>query len=260
MSREKVSATVITLNEEKNLPRLLASLDFVDEIVVIDSGSTDATESLCRAYSQVVFFREKWRGFGAQKNLAASRARGPWIFSVDADEEVSGELRASILSILECSRGQLYEVNRLTYMGQTPVWHGGWFPDWMIRFYRKGEASFTNPLLHERIPGKGEKLEGLLHHYSFEGLIHQGRKNLRYARLAAEDVRRRRERCLFVKMLFRPMVKFFECYLVKGGFLDGRLGFVIGVNAAYGIFLRYALVLTGKRREDGPQHHGGEEM
>ena len=250
--KNSISATIITLNEEHNLPRLLASLNFVGEIIVVDSGSRDATRRICEAHPKVKFFSESWQNHGHQKNLAAHHAHGPWIFNVDADEVVSRELEKSILRAVKNPVSAIYEVRRLTYIGTRPIRHGGWYPDFLPRLYQKGATAFDTPLLHERLQGKGPRLQGLLHHYSFGGLKDLAEKNIRYARLLAEGVSAN-TMVILIKMLFKPPLKFLEIYVWKHAFLEGILGVAMAVSYAHGSFMVYAFAWERSFHEFSPR-------
>lgn len=243
---EKISATIITLNEEQNIERALKSLDFVDEIVVVDSFSADRTVEICKKHGAKVIEHE-FLGYGAQKNLAASHCQHQWIFGLDADEEVSPELKESIIGILKKNPNDthpLYEINRLNYFCKKPIKHGGWFPDYYARLYQKSKARWSEPHVHERLilnnPGQIGQLNGLLHHFSFPTIESQVRTNIKYAQKGAKDLLKRKSRRPYlVEVLTRPFWKFIECYIIKLGLLDGFEGLVIAINAAHSQFLKY---------------------
>ena len=244
----KLSATVITLNEEKNIEKCLKSLSFVDEIVVVDSGSSDRTVELAKKYGAKVFIHP-FAGYGQQKNYAADQAQNPWILSIDADEEVDPILHKAISQVLirpEMQKTASYQISRRTnYCGQW-IYHGGWYPDHLIRLYQKDQARFTEPEVHEEIANhdgsSSPLLPGHLNHYSFPTIESQATINLKYAKLGAITLlNRKNKKPSFIALLLRPMGKFIECYLIKRGFLDGTMGFIIAINAAHSMFLKYSL-------------------
>lgn len=243
----KLSATLITLNEEKNIERCLRSLAFADEVIVVDSGSTDQTVELAKKHGAKVFVRP-FDGFGQQKNFAAEQASNPWILSIDADEEVDEVLSRGISMVLNRPEMQIaccYRVNRRTnYCGQW-IYHGGWYPDRLVRLYQKDQARFTEPEVHEEIisakSGHSPLLPGHLNHYSFPTVESQVLVNIKYAKLGAKALLRKKgKRPSFLSMLFRPLGKFIECYIIKRGFLDGSMGLIIALNATHSMFMKYS--------------------
>ncbi len=248
--RQKISATLITKNEADNLERTLAALDFVDEIVIADSFSTDDTKAIATKYGAKIFDHH-FKNYGAQKNVAESHAQGPWILNIDADEVVTSELKDSILKILDQDLDKsspLYQVHRLNFVEDVPIRHGGWNRDIIPRLYQKGEASWTEPNVHELLVAKNKSspqiptLQGALNHYSFRTLKDQVVTNMRYAEQGARDLVAKKGRSPYlIEILLKPVGKFIECYIIKAGFLDGKLGLFIALNAAHSIFMKYVI-------------------
>ena len=145
----KLSATIITLNEEKNIAKAIQSVSFANEIIVVDSGSSDKTCQIAKDMGAIVY-EHPFTCHGQQKNHAESLAKGEWILSIDADEQVSKTLQKSIQIALSQKDYSLYKVNRLTNYCNRWIYHGGWYPDYLIRLYRKGEAKWSEPPLHEK--------------------------------------------------------------------------------------------------------------
>lgn len=241
-----ISATIITLNEEKKLKKCLESLTgWVDEIVVVDSGSQDGTREVAAEMGARVHVNP-WRGYGQQKNFAMSQCANDWVLNVDADEVVSPDLRASIQSFLsavaegvESARGA--ELPRLSwYLGRW-IRHGGWYPNYLTRLCHRRHAHWTEPMVHEELVVEGPlaRLSGDLLHYTFDSVGDQVTTNVRYAKLGASAARERGERPTWTKLILKPLGKFLETYLWKRGFLDGFPGFVISVNAAHSQFMKY---------------------
>ena len=242
-----ISATIITLNEEKNIARALRSLNFVDEIIIVDGGSTDKTCLVSEELGAKVFYNS-FEGYGQQKNFAASLCRNKWIFSIDADEEVTEDLKKSILALdSKQELSKIFNVNRRTMFCGQWIYHGGWYPDNVARLYNKDFAEWTTPHVHEKIVFKGllEKqqesaLHGHLNHYSFPTVKSQVLTNVKYATLGAGDlINKKGGRPRLYAVLLKPIVKFLECYFIKKGFLDGLAGFIIAINAAYSMFMKY---------------------
>ncbi len=248
---QTISATVIALNEERDLPRCLDSLRFCDEIIVIDSGSTDATVAVARKGGARVVV-EPWRGYGAQKNFAQAQAVGTWILNVDADEVITPELREEILAEVRSAQAAVgYAVARKTfYMGRW-IRHGGWYPNYVTRLVRKGHGAWTEPNVHEelRVEGECRELSNPMLHYTFSDIADQVGTNVRYARQGALDLKTRGAPPSYFRLMAKPFGKFFETYFLKAGFLDGLPGFIISVNAAHSMFLKYAYLLEMNRKQ-----------
>ncbi|MCK5073959.1 MAG: glycosyltransferase family 2 protein [Bacteriovoracaceae bacterium] len=241
----KLSATIITLNEEKNLERAIKSLDFVDEIIIVDSFSNDATEEIAKKYN-CKFIKNKFEGYGQQKNFAASQCANDWILNIDSDEEVSLELKKTITTLLSGDEPacQLYALNRSTSFCGKWICHGGWYPDYVTRLGNKKHVRWTAPEVHENLElsvgGPCGRLEGHLNHYSFPTVKSQVDTNVKYAYRGASDlIRRKGRRPNLFELFARPVGKFFECYFLKLGFLDGLAGLIIAINATYSMFMKY---------------------
>ncbi len=245
-----VSAILITRNEEGNVGDCLASLAFAGEIVVVDSGSTDRTEEICRSDTRVRWFSEEWKGFGPQKNSALDKANGPWIFSIDADERASGELAREIAALdLAAVPFAGYRVPRRSFFGQTWVRHGGWYPDYTIRLWRKGSGRFVDRSVHEvvRIGGPVGTLRGDLLHYTYRDTADFLERMDRYAALGAEELRKEGVRGTLFDLWCRPPFTFLKMFLLKGGVLDGVLGFRLALLYARYTYAKYSKL----RRRDG---------
>lgn len=243
----KISATIITFNEEANIARAVKSLSFVDEIIILDSNSTDKTREIANELGAKTFLNP-FVGYGQQKNKAAEYANHSWILNIDADEEVSPELADEIKKIISQNENSnsIYQLNRRTnYCGKW-IYHGGWYPDLIKRLYHKNQAKWTEPFVHEELLPIGNSgqigfLNGNLNHYSFPTIKSQVLTNVKYAELGAKElIKKKGKRPTFFEMLFRPIGKFFECYFIKLGLLDGAPGFIIAVNAAYSMFMKYS--------------------
>lgn len=237
-----ISAIVITLNEENNIGRCLESLKFCEEIIVVDSGSKDRTVETAEKYTDKIKITE-WRGYGAQKNYAASLAENDWILSIDADEEISAELAESIKSIDLNIRFKAFTLNRHTqYLGRW-INHGGWYPQYITRLYHKSHARWDEKcLIHESVIVEGEagKLKGDLRHYSYLALSAHIQQMNKFTELAAQEYWRKGRRFSVLKMLVAPPAEFMKKYLFKLGFLDGLPGLIMAVNSAYYVFLKQA--------------------
>jgi len=237
----RLTAILITYNEEHNLPRALASLeDLAEEIVVVDSGSTDRTCEIARRHRARVFGRA-FRDFADQKNFAASQATQEWILSLDADEELSPELRASLREWKRHEpRAAGYAfARRASYLGGW-IRHSGWYPDRKVRLYRRDRACFVGSL-HEsvKVDGPAGQLPGELYHYTVRTLEEHARKMEAYTTLAAEELFQAGRHRWRLALLLAPPWAFVRTFLLERGFLDGYRGWLIARMAARYVFLKY---------------------
>lgn len=235
----KISATVITRDEERHVAAALESLAWADEIVVVDSGSTDRTVEIARRYTDRVVVAD-WPGYAAQKNRAAAEAANDWVFSLDADERVTPELAASIARVrADGPRVDGYRVARRAWYVDRWVRHSGWYPDWQTRLYDRRRARFEGEFVHEsvRVASPGT-LDGDLLHFTVDGLSDHHRRIDRYTTLAAGALAARGARPSLVRAVAQPAATFLKTYLLKQGFRDGAAGLAISGFAAYYVFLR----------------------
>lgn len=243
----KISATIITLNEEDNIVRAIESLLCCDEIVVVDSGSTDRTcERAARLGARVV--RHSWLGYAGQKNFAASLATHDWILSIDADEALSellgGEICEIKLAEAECDA---YDMPRLAqYLGRW-IRHSGWYPDRKIRLYHRERAQWVGDLVHEsvRTIGRVGHLDGNLLHYTCDSVSQHLRTLDRYTSLAAQERRRAGHQSSWWRLLADPPFTFLKSYVLQQGFRDGLPGVAIANFAALYVFLKHFKTRTG---------------
>lgn len=237
----RLSVCVITYNEEANIRRTLASVkEIADEMIVVDSGSTDNTVTLARDLGAKVF-AEEWKGFAAQKNSAIAKATGDWILSLDADEEVSPELAASIRSLLKSGQAapefDAYEMARRNLYLNRWIKRSGYYPDRKLRLVRRGMGEFENRAVHESMHSTGKigRLEGDLIHHAYPTLESFIEHANRYSTLGGEMVASERQVGFSIaNILLRPLVAFVYRYFFRLGFLDGREGLLVHLNhAAY---------------------------
>lgn len=234
--------TIVARDEEADLPACLASVAWADEVLVCDSGSTDRTVELAQRAGARVFV-DPWQGFAAHKNLCVGRTWHHWVLSLDADERVSPELRRAIETVLEQDGPcDAYAVPRKSYFCGRWIQHGGWYPGWVIRLFRKDRARFGDRLVHEAVEVNGRvgRLEAPLEHYTYRSVAEFTERMRRYAELAAEELDCRGIRFRPTQLVWRPAATFLGMYVLRRGFLDGRAGLVLaGLYAAY-VFLKYA--------------------
>ncbi len=236
-----LSVTVITKNEEANIARCLASVRWADEIVVVDSGSTDRTVEIARQFTPHVHV-EAWRGFGPQKNLAVSRTTGDWILSLDADEWVSNELREALRAAAQSgSPHDAWSMPRSSIFCGRIMRHSGWWPDFVTRFFRRGKAQFSDDLVHERLVVRGTtgKLNAPLLHETYRDLDQVIEKMNLYSQLAAQSLHARGRRSSLPAAVARGLWAFIRVYVLRAGFLDGREGFMVAVATAESTYYRY---------------------
>jgi hypothetical protein len=237
----RLSACLITLNEEHNLARALKSLkDIVDEIIVVDSGSTDRTAAIAREHG-AAFFERAWTNYSDQKNFAASRAQNDWIFSMDADEELSSASQTSLLEWKKRLPGfAVYEMARKTWYLGAWIKHSGWYPDFQRRLYHRNAAQFSG-IVHEslKFEGKPGRLAGDLLHYTVRSFAEHEDKTERYAVLAAQRMYAAGERSWRTAVWFATPWTWFQNYFLRGGFLDGYRGALIAQMAARAVRIKY---------------------
>ncbi len=240
----QISAVIITYNEERNIARCIDSLiGIADEIIVVDSFSTDKTSEICLRYD-LNFVQHPFADFAAQKNFGNELARYPFILSLDADEALSDTLRESILIWKKSGSQDMLELNRLTNFCGKWIKHGGWYPDAKYRLFSKSKARWAGEKVHEFLQiddtaHKG-KLQGDLLHYSFYTIAQHLDTINKYSTLKAEVNFQKGKKASILKILFGPGFKFFKMYVLRGGFRDGWHGYVIAKNSAYADFLKHS--------------------
>jgi glycosyltransferase involved in cell wall biosynthesis len=247
--RPRLSVVIITYNEEQRLRACLESVAWVDEVVVVDAESQDKTVQVAREFTDHVLVRP-WPGFAPQKNFALEHATGDWILSLDADEQVSPELREEIAAVLARAQAEDgYAVpRRNVFLGQW-VRHGGLYPDWQVRLFRRGRGRFLQRDVHEsvQVDGPVGRLGGHLVHRSYSGVADFFERANRYSSLAAEGLVREGARARARELLLRPLGRFLAMYVLRGGFLDGRKGLLLAALYAYYVFMRTAKVWEATR-------------
>jgi glycosyltransferase involved in cell wall biosynthesis len=238
----RITAAIVTLNEERNIARAIESLRCADEVVVVDSGSTDQTREIAiRLGARVI--EEPWRGYARQKNFAAAAAANEWILSIDADESITPELEAEILALKNnAALFDGYSFPRLAqYLGRW-IRHSGWYPDRKVRLYNRGKAEWVGEYVHEsvRVNGTTGQLDGNLLHYTCASLTEHLRTLDRYTSLAARELVAQNKAVTTRRLAVDPAWTFFRTYVLQRGFLDGRQGLAIAWMAALYTFLKYA--------------------
>jgi glycosyltransferase involved in cell wall biosynthesis len=250
-----LSVIVITRNAGATLKRCLDSVRWADEIVVLDSGSTDDTLAIAGEFTFKVEATGEWPGFGLQKNRALDRATGDWVLSLDADEWVTPELRAEIEAALaRPGAAAAYRLPRLSSYCGRPMRHSGWWPDYVVRLFRRGQARFSDDLVHERVISQGPRatLANPLMHEAVRSTEQVLDKINAYSSAGAENMWRAGKRGSLRAALWHGGWAFFRTYFVRLGFLDGREGFMLAVTNAESSYYRYVkLMLLGRQRKPG---------
>lgn len=243
-NRATIAAVIITKNEQDSLRDCLESLRWVDEIIIVDSGSTDSTEAIAREYTEHFYVNAEWPGFGKQKQLAQSYATSDWILAVDADERIDDTLRENILAMLENPpENTVYNLNELTWVFGRFLKHSGWYYR-HVRLYPNKLTKYNDNLVHESviIPQGCQvaELDGDILHYSYQNLNHYLVKSAGYAKAWADQRQARGKKASLSQGMIHALGCFLKMYLLKRGFLDGKQGFLIAVLSAHSTFVKYA--------------------
>ena len=259
MSSLKISAVIITYNEERNIARCIDSIaEVADEILVIDSYSTDKTPDICRKKGAKVL-QNAFEGYSDQKNYGNERAAYDYILSLDADEALSSELAASIIAVKNADQPIPCKFNRMTnYCGRW-IRFGGWYPDRKLRLWDRREGKWKGSKVHEKVVlfsgGKEKHLKGDLLHYSYYNIEEHHRQIEKYSKLAAEDALEKGKKSNYFKLIVNPALKFFRDYILRLGFLDGYYGYIVAWNSAYSKYLKY---LKMKKQGHGLSQNNGQ--
>jgi len=257
---QKISVAVITKNEELNIRGCLESVRWADEIVVVDNGSTDETPQICQSFQARVYL-EEWKGFSRQKNSAIEKTRNEWVLSLDADERVSHSLRQEIEGVLERDPStDGYFIARKSFFLGRWIKHCGWYPDFNLRLFRKSRGRFQERAVHERveIQGKVGYLKNPLEHRTYRSLSDFFERMDRYSTLAAREMQHDGRRFRFFDVFFRPPFTFLQMYLLRAGFLEGYLGFLLSVLYSFYTFAKYIkLKELQEERNNGQCYNSG---
>ncbi len=238
-----IAAVLIVKNEAENLAACLATLDWADEIVVLDSGSTDETESVARAHGARFFRDDDWQGFGRQRQRAEALVESEWILMVDADERVTETLRDSIRQCV-AQGPAIGSMARLSWCFGRFIRHGGWYPDRVLRLYPKGLAGYDDARVHEKLRNDHglsvRRLQGDLLHYTYRDLRHYLEKSAHYAQAWAQARQERGEKGSLASGVLHAVGCFLRMYVLKLGVLDGRQGLLLALLSAHSTFSKYA--------------------
>ena len=263
--RAKISACVLTFNEERKIERCLRSIAWCDEIVIMDSFSTDQTMALCRKFTDRVYQHE-WLGYVGQRNLIREMATHPWILFLDSDEEVSPVLRDEILAEFAEDTGDYvgYEFPRQVYFLGKWIRHGEWYPDIKLRLFKKAYGRTEGQEPHDRVVVKGpiKRLKNPLWHYTYDDIRDYLDTVNRFSSITAQQRFAEEARFRWADVAIRPALRFLKGYVLKAGFLDGAHGFLVAAVNSFGVFAKYSKLWERWLRNDprfrewpeGPKH------
>lgn len=264
--REKISACVITYNEERNIRRCLESIKWCDEIVIVDSFSTDRTLEICREYTATIYQHE-WEGYIGQRNYIRKKASHGWVLHIDADEELSPQLTRNIQREIARKDNVIagYQFPRLVRYLNKWIRFGDWYPDIKLRLFRQGlgRSVGTEPHDYVVVDGPVKTIRHPIHHYTYDSIKDHLQTINRFTEIAAETHWENGGRFHLADLVFRPPWRFIRCYIFKGGFLCGRHGFLIAIINSFSVALKYAKfweieVIRG-RNEGGRKKRGSQK-
>jgi len=236
-----ISVSIIAKNEEHNIDRCLQSVQWADEIIVVDSGSTDQTLEICKTHNCIII-KTPWLGFGKTKQIGINAAQNDWVFSIDADEEVSKELQSNILSIVKRAEHQAFDIKRISYYLKKQINHSGWQTDYPLRLFNKQYGNFNDAIVHEAVIMQDRSLSRIempIYHHPFPDINTHIKKINHYAQLGAQILFKNGKNTSLSYAIFSGIVKFIKMYLIKRGFLDGKEGLVLAILSGFSSTLKY---------------------
>lgn len=246
-----LSVIIITYNEAENIARCLEAVKWAEEIIIVDSGSTDDTVAIAKNYTSHVYVTKDWPGFGSQKNRALDYATQPWVLSIDADEVVLAALAEEINALLHQGTAyDVYQVSRQSYFIDQAIYHGDWKNDRVARLFKKDSARHSEDIVHEQLLYQVEagRLKAKLQHYTVNTLQQAIAKMDRYSTLNAQKLMNRGKQTTFCAAFTHGVWSFLRGYFIRLGFLDGKAGFLIALLNAQGSFYKYAKLYYQQRK------------
>ena len=236
-----LSVTIITKNEAGNIRDCLETVAWANEIIIVDSGSEDSTVAICKEYTDKVFIHKDWQGFGVQKNLALQYATQDWVLSLDADERITSALRIEIENAIKNAIYSAFSIPRQAYFLGKAMKHGGWWPDYVVRLFRRNTGVFSEDIVHERVlvNGRVMKLSTPLLHYSYTDLHQLMEKMNNYSSAGASKAYQQGKNSSLLKAIAKAKWTFFRAYFLRLGILDGQAGFIAAFSKAEETYYRY---------------------
>ncbi len=252
----RLSVIIITKNEVDNIRACLESVQWVDEIIVVDAGSSDGTAFIARKFTDKVYVHDDWPGFGRQKNRALEHASGDWVLSLDADERVPPALHKEILLAMSRADHAVYRIPRQSWFLGRRIRHSGWSPDYVARLFRRGSARFSDDLVHERLvhDASAGTLGAPLLHYSYRTLDQVLDKMNQYSTAGAANMHEKGRRGGLGAAIGHGLWTFLKTWLLRGGFLDGREGLILAIANAQGSYYRYLKLMYLDEQQRAKNH------
>lgn len=241
MDKYPLSVIIITQDEQDNIHDCLESVKWAQEIVVVDSGSADETENICREYTDR-FYTKDWPGFGVQKQRALELTNCDWVLSLDADERVTPELQIEIIAAIEVdSEVYGYMIPRLSHYLGKGIRHAGWYPDYTLRLVKKDKSHFSNDIVHEKliVDGKVGRLNNHFMHFPYKDIAHHLQKINQYSSLSAQKMLESGKTVSWLMVFVKAFFGFFRAYILRKGFIDGWRGLVVSISTALSVYLKY---------------------
>jgi len=248
---QMLSVIIIVKNESLHIARCLESVAWADEIIVLDSGSTDNTVEICEQYTKHVYCTD-WPGFGIQKQRALDKATGEWVLSIDADEQVTAELKQEIQQAIKINQPDGFDIPRLSSYCGRDIKHAGWWPDYVLRLFKRESGKFSPDLVHERVIVEGQinKLKSPLLHEAFINSDEVLIKVNQYSTLGAQKLYGSGKSSSLKKAIFKSLWMFIRTYLIKAAFLDGRQGFMLAISSAEVTYYKYVKLMQLQKTTD----------
>jgi glycosyltransferase involved in cell wall biosynthesis len=247
-----LTGLIICKNEAETIGTCLRSLSFLDQVLVLDNGSTDHTKEIAIGFENVDYYQVEWKGFSQTKQDGLALSRNDWVFWIDSDESVSEELKQALEAWRPDLPEDVYSVLRLNFFFDKPIHFSGWQNEWIVRIFNRNASSFDGSEVHEKLLFKGQnrKLSGHLNHRTYKNIDHYFEKFQNYTSLNAQKKIKLGKKVSFLDFIFRPYFRFFRHYILKLGFMDGKEGFIISMLSSASVFIRDLKVFYHQKRKE----------